>query len=488
MQLQSPSISSAVFAGLVLGLVASACRRDLPNHCANLAGDDTCSSRGQGQFCSGCVLDNDGCVDVLPSTECHAVSGPMDESSGSGDSGTAGSTDGSSDTEVEPSTGSTATTDGPCTVDEDCTDAAAPYCDPAGACVGCDGTEEPDAACAGTDPGNPLCVGGACVACTAEDASVCDAELLLCDEDANSCVACTEHGQCASGACELAVGRCFPADSTRLTVDGDVGSGADFASIVAAVASVPDGGYGVITVHELDMADTYLGANIEGQTIALLAASGEAPIVQGTAGNPGLRVQGPETVLYVDGLRLSGNTAGLGLDVDGATVWLDRSRIVQNAGGGLLGSSAASLTLRNCFVGGGAQDVDAIAVNSSTLDMLYTTVGGGGVLAGQARALFCGGGATASARNSILVSADPVSDVECPGVTLTTSATEADIGNLDVAWFNGYAAGDFSLSASGTSTFADIAQWRDGDPAIDIDGDARPDVDGTADFAGADVP
>jgi hypothetical protein len=30
--------------------------------------------------------------------------------------------------------------------------------------------------------------------------------------------------------------------------------------------------------------------------------------------------------------------------------------------------------------------------------------------------------------------------------------------------------------------------WQTGDPATDIDGDARPTTDGTPDYAGADVP
>ena len=78
-------------------------------------------------------------------------------------------------------------------------------------------------------------------------------------------------------------------------------------------------------------------------------------------------------------------------------------------------------------------------------------------------------------------------EVECSGATLTDSATEADVG-FDAAWFMGYATGDFRLSTSGDTTFADVAEWREGDPPTDIDGHPRPTTDGQPDHAGADVP
>jgi hypothetical protein len=52
----------------------------------------------------------------------------------------------------------------------------------------------------------------------------------------------------------------------------------------------------------------------------------------------------------------------------------------------------------------------------------------------------------------------------------------------------GFANGNFHLSASAPPDILSSAQWQAGDPAADIDGDARPTEDGTADVAGADVP
>jgi len=316
---------------------------------------------------------------------------------------------------------------------------------------------------------------------------VCEGQLLLCDAETNACVGCQRHEECASGACELAQGTCFDA-AGAVHVDGD--GGQDFGSISEAVASIDDGQDGVIVVHELDGGLSYQEPVLidGGKTIALLAAPGESPIVQGTGGNPGLRVEGAGTVLYMEGLELS-LAAAEGLVVDEAFTWVDRGRIVQNTGGGVLAQNGAELVLRNCFVGGGAQDVDAIALNDSTLDMLYTTAAGGSVIGGQTRALFCEGGASAIVRNSILVSLDPMPEVECSGVVLTNSATEAETGPLDaVGWFGGYVAGDFLLTMPGADIFRDIAQWQSGDPSTDIDGDLRPSMDATPDYAGADVP
>jgi hypothetical protein len=93
-------------------------------------------------------------------------------------------------------------------------------------------------------------------------------------------------------------------------------------------------------------------------------------------------------------------------------------------------------------------------------------------------------------RNSIVVTqgGTPPDELSCGSASVATSATEVDVGNFVIGWFGNYNAGDFSLSGTGATTFADIAVWEAGDPATDIDGDLRPDVDGSPDYAGADVP
>ena len=48
------------------------CVMRLPDHCANLMGDETCRQQGGG-YCSSCELANNGCVDGSPGpgNECH---------------------------------------------------------------------------------------------------------------------------------------------------------------------------------------------------------------------------------------------------------------------------------------------------------------------------------------------------------------------------------------------------------------------------------
>jgi hypothetical protein len=408
-----------------------------------------------------------------------------DQPPGTGTSTDTGSTETLTGDATETTSGDT--TEPECTVSSECTEAVRPVCDRAlGMCVGCDAVALPDQACAEADAERPLCVEGRCVQCTDEDVQVCAAQGLVCDGESGDCVQCTEHAQCEVGACAKAEGTCFAADAQVLHVDGD--GGRDHPSVGAAVSAIPNGGVGVIVVHAIDDGSPYTGAPLinGGKTIAVLAAAGEQPTLQGVA-NPGLRVEGAGTVVYVEGLRLS-QSSGLGLRVTGATAWVDRSRIVQNSGGGILAQSGATLTLRNSFVGGNVPDIDVITLDASSLDMLSTTVGGGAVAEERARVLFCQGTATADVRNSILVSFDPMPAVECPGAALVTSATEAEVGNLTSMWFAGYASGDFHLTAAGGDVFGGVGQWQLGDPTTDIDGDARPTTDGAADYAGADVP
>ncbi|MCX4247134.1 right-handed parallel beta-helix repeat-containing protein [Paraliomyxa miuraensis] len=374
-----------------------------------------------------------------------------------------------------------------CTQSNECKDETRPVCDPAmGTCVACDAVEIPDQACAEANVEHPLCVDGRCVQCTAEDATVCDAQSLVCDAQSGECVPCTEHEQCGEAACNFYTGACLPGDA----VVHVGGATPDFVAINAAVISFPSGTEGTIIVHPGDYNESVTVS--DGRTLAFLAAElgpgVEQPRwVRSSGTSPQLTVV--DATVLVDGLEIMGNasTAPPGVQLDGGWAWVDRSRIVQNNGGGILAQNGATLTLRNSFVGGYVADVDAIALNGSSLDMLYTTVAAGVPLVTNARALFCEGAATASIRNSILLSVDTVPEVECTGATLNSSATEAGVGFM-ASWFAGYGVGDFHLTAAGQAVFADIAQWQLGDPPTDIDGDTRPSTDGSTDYAGADAP
>jgi hypothetical protein len=303
----------------------------------------------------------------------------------------------------------------------------------------------------------------------------------------NECEGCDFHEQCAGTACDIATGACFAADCV-VEVDGD--GGADYQNIQAALV---DGC--VVLVHELDgVGVPYIGAlSVDGIKVAILAADGEEPIVQGTGGNPSLSLTNDATV-YVQGLTFSQNTVE-GIRADGATLYLDRAQVVGNTGGGILLENAASGHLRNCFVGGnggGAMSSRGLGVVGSSLDILYTSVVRND--AGTDDSLSCNLAATVTARNSIFVGRDPAS-VNCTPLTATNSAFDeaivgagnVNVGAIDNEWFEDVFTGELHLLPAGLTVFADIAQWAAGDPLVDIDGEPRPTEPGP-DVAGADIP
>jgi len=265
-----------------------------------------------------------------------------------------------------------------------------------------------------------------------------------------------------------------------------VGVMQEFATLTEAVASFEAGAEGTVIVHQADYNEAVTVDG--GRVVAFVANEGDLPLwILAGGGSPQLTVL--DGTVLMDGIQMSGNSSSMdpGLLVDGGRAWVDRGRIVTNLGGGIVAQAGAELVLRNCFVGGNVDDVDGVALDSSVLTMIYTTVGAGGDFAAQSRALFCTVRSSVDIRNSILMSADDVPEIQCSGVSISGSATESMVG-FDAGLFTNYIVGDFTLTALGDSTFAGLAQWQDGDPATDIDGDPRPTVDATADYAGADVP
>jgi hypothetical protein len=387
----------------------------------------------------------------------------------------------------------------PCVSDEECTDPDAPFCGTTGECGTCDGVDDPDEACAGVDPAAPVCVDGACVQCTAAAPEACTGKTPVCDDATNTCVPCNAHDQCGEAACNLYTGACLPADA----VVHVGGATPDFPTLTLAAASFAAGDEGTIIVHE-GMPDYNESVTVDGgRVLAFLAAADAAAPpgwVRTAGGAPQLAVTMGSTVL-IDGLRMSGNANDVALMVDSGRVWVDRSRVIGNSGGGVLAENNAELVLRNCFVGQDANDANALEVNGATANVLYSTLGAGTV---TAIGLACTTPVSVIVRNSLIVSrgvdATGGFDVVCDEAEVSFTATEfavAGAGNQAVGemsstmpelWFVGYGTGDFHLQNDGLTLFADIAQWNLGDLPTDIDGDPRPAVDSTSDYVGADVP
>ena len=483
--------------GLFIGILASTgCKCPLsPGHCFNNQGDQTC---GEGKYCDSCNPEGNGCVDVRPPDDCH-YSGPEEVETGS-TSDIETTNDGP--TTAEPTTTAEATessTGEMCTSNDHCEDPETPFCRPDGECVACDEMEDHDGACAGLDQGVPLCVEGVCVACRAGSTAECDAQSLLCDEDAHACVPCREHHECEVGACHLATGQCFPPEPDTMIVDVDAGD-----DLYTTLTAIPEDGFGVIVFHGVG---TYTqGVHIEdGKTIALLAAPGAAPIIQGSLGDSGITVH-PGTTLYVDGLEISatGNdmvgVAVNGTSMDGALAWLDRSLVVRNTGGGISATDNATLTLRSCFVGG-ADHHAAVDVNAATARISFSSLGGDTI---NATGLSCTNPSLVEVRSSIVVAlGDDTTggvDIACPTAAISFTASEAPFvgeGNMALGelplltpevWFENYGLGDFHLQNEGLTRFADFAEWEVGDPFVDIDGAPLLGIDGTAEYVGADQP
>jgi len=428
-----------------------------------------------------------------------------------------------SDPDTETDTDSDTTTDTstetgpqPCMGPQDC-NPEAPFCDDdSGECVTCTGTAEPDAACAALDADAPLCLEGSCVACTEANDSACGDTTPICDVDMNSCVGCSEHAQCPDSACNLSEGGCFDPEKVA-HVDGDETCGEGDGSEESPYCSVGEalgilGGGATMLLHEIDGDNSYQEDLVIPVATAIFAAQGQSPIVEGSNGNPAFITT---SALFLRGIEISdGPAAGLSIN-NGGTAWLDectieghetaglnimggtatvrRSRIVNNSGGGIIVDGGGSLFIQNSFVGGGTlNNLAAIDVIEGSASLLYSSVGSG---FGTSSALRCEPGQSVTIRNSILVSAAPEDELQCPDATVEHSALEMELpdnislGDFNTMWFSDYDAGDFSLvEGMYPLTLDDAAVWQSGDPATDINGDPRPTTDGESDVAGADIP
>lgn len=483
-----------VLSGFATGFVAGACTYELPNHCSNLAGDATCQERGQGQFCDACSLAADGCTDVMPGGDCHFIAEPSAQisSSSSGEGSVSGSGAETAGSGTDDATdGMTTTADGPCVTNGDCPDTAAPLCSATGECVRCDETIEPDAACAELDPTMPVCAAGECVQCTAANIGACDDTTPVCDPEAQVCVGCSSHAQCPGSACHEAEGSCLPADAVWI-VDRD--GMADFSSIGEALSQIAPEGRGTIIVRDSAQAYTENVVIGEGRVVALLAetiSEATRPRISIDGAAPILQVSSGSTV-YLDGLELRGNTLGTGLEVDSAIAYVDRCELVANNQGGLVAGMGSEVVMRNVTAGGDVNNVAAVQTSGATVDILYSTLAAG---FGASSALSCAGGSI-EVRGSIMVSEGADAEFQCPGALVSYSAAEAaiagdgnvSVGDLDTAWFMNYGQGDLRLTAIGGMEFEGVALREAGDPPTDLDGDARPSMNGAMDFAGADVP
>lgn len=389
----------------------------------------------------------------------------------------------------------------------------APFC-VGWACVRCSDTD-PLATCATAEgaPG-PVCdVNGACVQCTAEDATACSGTTPICDPAANACTACTAHNQCPGDAgCHLFEGSCLPSDAVFMVDSGAPmcdQAGQPYCSITSALAAAGTGTQATIRVA----AGAYIESVVIGSDAVVaivgtgdvtIAANGGSPSVQLSTGGTGyLSAMAVDNLAAAPGiesagdLRLDGVTiqdADTGLLSTEGRVHLEGVRIINNALTGVSVGGMDDVVLRNVIIaanGTGTAPRGFVTSAATPFSMVYTTIAfNAGTNAG---AINCAGEATRTVRNSILVSNSFMNTINCgESLTVTNSVVadpdhEGEPTNVPVLDDTGLLFG--AAFEIGTGSVAEgVAVWLDGDPLVDINGTTRPGVDGSPDAAGANVP
>src|SRR5690606_3466002 len=169
--------------------------------------------------------------------------------------------------------------DMPCEGRADCLDPDAPAGEPdSGECVSCTATLEADLACAEADANTPVCQDGSCVQCAEGKEGACGGVTPICDDAASMCVGCSDHDQCPASACNLLAGNCMD-PAAVVHVDGD--GGQDYTTLTAALDDFAGGRELPIIFQRYNNDSAYQGSVGIAGTVALLAAPGEEPRLQG---------------------------------------------------------------------------------------------------------------------------------------------------------------------------------------------------------------
>lgn len=427
-----------------------------------------------------------------------------------------------SDVTTEPTTGVVG-----CDGDDDCGDPDKQFCVD-NACVGCDGTAEPDATCAGVDAATPVCDSGSgtCVICTPDNQGLCSGTTPVCDAASNECVGCVAHDDCPQSACNVESGACFLPEYV-LYVDSvaqcDIGDGTiaqPFCQITQALDHVgmndPSLGW-TVKVKTGNYIQPALVVP-DGSVVAIVGDGGVAKIRSTTAAT--LQVAGGSKVT-LGKLNLASNAEDTGLTCSGSQILatdltfslnrqgyvgtdcsaqFDRAVFYKNTSGGLSMFGGGETRVSNSYVSNNGSNAESnygglLTGQGHALELLYSTVVNNLSEIG-ARSLQCldDAGPT-TVRNSVII-AFVAPSITCADLTIENSAVDegAVDGDTNIPalmedamnWFDPQVGGVYKAKAD--TPIAELAVWKTGDPAADFNGDARPATDGSADYAGADRP
>lgn len=372
-----------------------------------------------------------------------------------------------------------------------------------GACGLCTQADDGDSVCVEGYPQRPLCgEDGRCVACLADS---CSGATPVCDPS-QGCVACTEHAHCPDSACHLGgpdAGSCFDtADVIEVQAPGafaellgEIGPGQDRVLILgAATYTFPvEPGFSVFDIDgEREVAFVGNGSTVlegsVGANATFFNATDDASQVylaglewNGTIQSGDIPVLwvGPGAELWVDDSTARGT-----LQLGGGDAHVRRSNLFDGAGTPVGEPDASvpgvgSLYLENASVEPG---LERISING-LLDIRYSTI----VVDGD---FVCGDETDGIVRNSVVLTGGSISEA-CEGAAWSGSAVNTpgfgtSVPPFDAGWFAPSTAVRFRLSPQGAEVFGELAQWEDGDPRLDAEGDERP-LEGPS-AAGVDEP
>ena len=485
--------------------------------CPPIAGDDTGSESGSGTDSTS--TSGNEATDTNPTDSSPTVATTNDTSS----TGSVSDSESNTGTTTDPST-TTGVVEPECNDQKPCGDGK--FC-VAEVCVSCDQTDDGDVACAGADPSTPVCDGGACVECSADNATQCMGSKPVCED--NACTACTEHSQCPDSACNFETGACFGLEYV-LYVDRAAPCDGALGTMEAPLCKIAD------AFPLIMMDDVALGWTVKikaGNYIEEPLVVPDGAVVTFTRwGEGAVKVRAPDdtgdtmtiqnaSTVYLDRLEFKSNADFNGVVCAGAKVFADdvrftanrlqgyestdcetkinRSVLFGNLGGGLASYGAGTTHVVNSYVSGnGSQnggDYGSVrSAQGNELHLVFSTVVNGLSLMGPTT-LQCVDAGPTEVRNSVLIGfATP--SVDCPTATITTSAVDegamdgdgnviavkADIMNF----FDPPTAGVYPAKPG--TPLQDLAVWKTDDPKADFNGTARVNMDAGMDFAGADKP
>lgn len=506
--------------------------------------------------CSACAVDNNGCV--APATIQDQMCLVREGSSSSGSAETTSDPSTTGPTTTTTPTGSTSTSDPTVSTEPitsepttmsgsdttDTTDTSAttgpigcvgevvgsdcsgdtPYCVDM-TCVSCEALSS----CAEFEPSKPACevTSGQCVECITSNDCV-DPDKPVCDVDTAICGSCTEHAQCAGTACNLESGQCFPSNSV-LYVNNDINICSDkveyglskempLCSLSAALKRALVNKPLTIRVQSSVKPQTLAAGLPAGPyTVAIVSQDTNAPTLQRPNDFPALSFLDGNKV-FIKQILVSSKLgiAGPAVDCVGASLWLDRQKIVANDVA--VHANNCLLHLRRTVIfgnTGGGLDIEGNDPVKSIvwLENSYVTENNGDTfgglrLAGSASAkilystialnksivppIDCAVGWSGSidVRNSAIVDAGAHFGPNCkpmPTVTNTWEEAVSDKNVLKDTTFGGFTEGVYTALDGGS--LKDKAVWSKGDPVADYNDTLRPTPPNPpADYAGADRP